>query len=264
VHADERRRHRVDRATHQREVHVAMHVILVSEQTEIAELRADLLLGDALDRTLLPQPMTNEVRDRADLEPVAHGESLEIRPARHGAVVVHDLDDHRRGIESRETRKIAARLRVARARQHATGLRHHGKDVPGLAQVFRARIRLDRGEHGVCAIVRGDPGGHTLRRLDREREVGAMFAVRLAHHERQAQLLATLGREREADEPAAEARHEVDVLRAHLLRGHHEIAFVLAILVVHDDDHAARGDVGEDVFDVVQWVHAGSDDRRST
>ena len=33
-----------------------------------------------------------------------------------------------------------------------------------------------------------------------------------------------------------------------------EVAFVLAILVVHDDDHAAGADVGEDFVDGVEFI----------
>ena len=88
-----------------------------------------------------------------------------------------------------------------------------------------------------------------------KREVGAMLAMRLADHERQPQLAAAFGGQRQADEAAPEARHEVDVLRAHFLRGHDEVAFVLAILVVHDHHHAPGGDVGEDFFDAVERLH---------
>ena len=41
-------------------------------------------------------------------------------------------------------------------------------------------------------------------------------------------------------EPAAVARHEVDRFRRDLLGGNRQVAFVLAIRVVHDDDDAAR------------------------
>ena len=195
-----------------------MHVILVGQQAERAELGLHRLLRDALHRAFLAQPVANQVGNRADLELVLLGELLEIRPPRHGAVVVHDLDDDRGGIEARESREIAARLGVSGAREHAAGLRHHREDVSGLAQVFGARVRSHRGDDGVRAIVRRDAGGHTLGGLDGQREVGAMFAVRLADHERQTQLAATLGGEREADESAAETRHEVDVLGPHVLR----------------------------------------------
>ena len=112
----------------------------------------------------------------------------------------------------------------------------------------------DRGTHGVRAVEGRDAGGHALGGLDGEGEVGAMLAVGAAHHQRQAQLAATLGRQREADQAAAVARHEVHVLGSHLRGGHDEVALVLAALVVEDDDHATGGEVGEDVLDAVETV----------
>jgi len=58
-------------------------------------------------------------------------------------------------------------------------------------------------------------------------------------HQRQAQLLATLAGQRQADQAAAVARHEVDVLGAGKRGCHDQVAFVLAVLVIHDDDHLA-------------------------
>src|SRR3954464_8444504 len=43
--------------------------------------------------------------------------------------------------------------------------------------------------------------------------------------------------------------HEVDVVGADELRGHDEVALVLAVLVVHDDDHASRGDLLQRLLD---------------
>jgi hypothetical protein len=211
--------------------------------------------------------VSDQVGDRADLELVLRCERLEVGAPRHRAVVVHDLDDDGGRVEAREPREVTAGLGVSGPGQHATGLRHHRKYVPGLAQVLGTRIGLHRRDHRVRAVVRRDAGGDAFRRFDGQREVGAMLAVRLADHQRQAQLAAALRGQREADEAAAETRHEVDVGGGDLLRGHHEVAFVLAILIVHDDDHAAGRDVGEDFFDAVerfQDVSPGLDERRST
>ena len=51
--------------------------------------------------------------------------------------------------------------------------------------------------------------------------------------------------EREADEPPPVRRHEVDGLGRHELGGHRQVALVLAILVVDEDDHLAGADVGD-------------------
>ena len=69
------------------------------------------------------------------------------------------------------------------------------------------------------------------------------------HHGRQAQALAALAGERQADQAAAEARHEVDGFGRDVVGGQHQVAFVLAVFLVDQDDHAAGAHVGDDVFD---------------
>ncbi len=194
------------------------------------------------------KPILDQIRDRADLQLVAPREPQQIVAARHRAVVVQDLDDHGRGLETREPREIAAGLRMAGAREHAAGLRHQREDVAGLTQVVGSRLGRDRGEDRARAIVRRDAGRHAFGGLDRDREVRRLAQVRVADHQRQTQLLAALARERQADQAAPVTRHEVHVLGPHLGRGHDEIALVLAILVVEDHDHLAAANRGDDVF----------------
>ena len=40
---------------------------------------------------------------------------------------------------------------------------------------------------------------------------------------------------------------------AHVLGGHDQVAFVLTVLVVHDDDHPAGTQVLEDLVDGIEW-----------
>ena len=89
------------------------------------------LLGDALDRALLLQPVADQVGDRADLQLMMLRELLQVRAARHRAVVVQDLDDRRGRLEAREPRQVAAGFGVPGARQHAARLRHQRKMWPG-------------------------------------------------------------------------------------------------------------------------------------
>ena len=172
----------------------------------------------------------------------------------HRPIIAHDLDDHGGRLEARESGEITPRLGVPGACQHAARLRHQRKDVPRLAQVLGSCTLGHRRAHGVRPVVGGDTGRHALGRLDGEREVGPVVAVGVAHHERQTQLPTALGGEREADQPAAEARHEIDVLGSHLGCGHQEVALVLAVFIVEDHDHATRSEIGEDVFDTIEAV----------
>ena len=94
-----------------------------------------------------------------------------------------------------------------------------------------------------------DPGGDALPRLDRDGERGAEGRLVLVGHLTQAELLAALRREAEADQPAAVGRHEVDRLGRDELRGDREVALVLAVLVVDDDDEPARADLLDRLLD---------------
>jgi hypothetical protein len=215
------------------------------------------LLGDALHRTFLFQPVANQVGDGADLEIVTLRELFEVGTARHGAVVIQDLDDRRGGLEASETSEITARLSVPRASEHAAGLRHQRKDVTRLTQIFRLGFASNRRTNGLRTIVSGDAGRHTLCRFDRKRKVGAMTFVGVAHHQRQTQLFATIASERETDQAACIAGHEIYILGAHELRGHDQVAFVFAILIVHDDDHFSGANVRQNFIDRIQF-HAGA------
>ena len=135
--------------------------------------------------------------------------------------------------------------------------------MAGLSQIFGPRIALHRRLNRTSTIVRRDAGRHAFCGFDRHGEIGRVRGTVDAHHQRQAQLSATISRQRETDQPARVARHEVHILGAHRIRGHDQIAFVLAILVIHDHDHAAGTDVRENFIDGIE-LHVIYDCGRST
>src|SRR5262249_5178345 len=71
----------------------------------------------------------------------------------------------------------------------------------------------------------------------------------LGHDERDLELVEPLGRHREADQAAPVACHEVDRFWRHLLGRNRQIALVLAICIVDNDDHAAGANRLDGVFD---------------
>ena len=66
-------------------------------------------------------------------------------------------------------------------------------------------------------------------------------------HLRQAELPAALLGQRQADQAAAMLGHEVDRLRRHVFGRHDEVALVLAVFFVDQDDHAASLQFGDDL-----------------
>src|SRR3546814_4968380 len=90
-------------------MHGIVDRVLIGHEAEIAELGADVRLGDALDGVLVVESITNQIGDRAELETVLARELFQIRTTCHRAVLVEDLDDHGRRLDTRQTREITAR-----------------------------------------------------------------------------------------------------------------------------------------------------------
>src|SRR3546814_15621070 len=90
-------------------MHGIVDRVLIGHEAEIAELGADVRLGDALDGVLVVESLTNQIGDRAELETVLARELFQIRTTCHRAVLVEDLDDHGRRPDTRPTREITAR-----------------------------------------------------------------------------------------------------------------------------------------------------------
>ena len=147
MHAHERRHRGIDAAAHEREVEVAMHVIFVAVQGELAEIGRHATLREVLDRAFGRESIPDQVGDGADPEAVLMGEALEIGAARHAAILVEDLDNDRgRPQPARRARSQPASVCPARV-SIATRLRHQRKDMAWLGQILGTRIRRD----GQCA-----------------------------------------------------------------------------------------------------------------
>ena len=87
-------------------------------------------------------------------------------------------------------------------------------------------------------------------RLDRHAERRLEPRGVLRHHQRDLELVEALAGHRQADQAAAVPRHEVDDLRRDLLDAAIvRSPFVLAVLVVDDDDHPAGADGLDGVLD---------------
>ena len=185
-------------------------------------------------------PVGDQVGDRDHLQPVALAVRDQVGHARHRAVVVHDLADHAGRGQAGEPREVDRRLGLAGALEHAAGLGLEREDVAGLDEVARPRGGVDRDLDRARAVGGGDAGGDALAGLDRDGERRLERRLVLGRHQVEPELVAALGRQRQADQPAAVLGHEVDRLGRDELGRHREVALVLAVLVVADDDHPAR------------------------
>jgi len=151
-------------------------------------------------------------------------------------------------IPAMRARSTLASVWPARTRTPALA-RAKRKDVAGAREILGPGLGIDGGEDGDGAVGSADAGGNAKARVDRFGKRGAVDRGVYGRHEGQVQLIATLFGERKANEAAAVLGHEVDGVGRNLFGGHGEVAFVLAVLVVNEDDHAALANFFDGFFD---------------
>ena len=202
-----------------------------------------------MDVLLGAQPVADQVRYRDHFQTVLPAEGGKLRNARHRAVVVHDFADDAGRCQIRQPGQIHGGFGLSRPHQYPAFAGAQRKHVAGPHQVSRARGRVDGGANGGGAVSGGDAGGDAVAGIDGFAEGGSVGGGIVVGHGAEAQVVAALGGERDADQAPAVLGHEVDLLRCDFLCRDGEVAFVFAVLVVHDDNHAALADFLDGFFD---------------
>ena len=233
-------------AAHQRQMRGVADAVAVNHQLEFALHGFDFTLGDALHQRFGATAVMNEIGDGTDLDAMLLTELDQVRQACHFAVFLQDFTDHRRRRHAGKLREITTRLGMTSAHQHTAVLRLQRENVAGLHDIHGAGVGAYRCLHRARAVRRRNTGGHPLRCFDRHREIGAQRRIVVRHHQRQVQLPAFLFGQRQADQAAAVARHEVDCFRRNKVRGLHEVTLVFAVFFINEDDHFAGPHVGDD------------------
>lgn len=113
-------------AIHQRAVEVEIEIAVVGRQNN------RLLF---LDEAFAFPSVGDEVLDRAHFEAVLALEFNQVRQSRHRAVILHDLTNHPRGVESGEAREVDRGLGVASSTENAAGFGLEREHMAWLDQV---------------------------------------------------------------------------------------------------------------------------------
>ena len=143
---------------------------------------------------------------------------------------------------------VDRRLGMAGADQHAAVPRDQREDVAGRDEMVGPLRGVDRHRDGAGAVGGGDAGRHPFLGLDRDGEGGLEPAVIVARHQRQLELVDALPGQRQADQAAAVPGHEVDRVGSRHLRGNDEVALILPVLVVDQDEHPAVARLVDDLL----------------
>ncbi len=255
MHADERRRFfgTFDIAAHQSDVGLAVEGRAIGDHAEVAVPGRNDSFALALNQAFVSHAVADDLSGGDHLELVLAAEIGQFRYARHASVVAHDLADDARGVESGHARKIDRGFGLPSSDKDAAFAGAQRKYVAGTHQVRGTRSGIDGDLDGAGAVSGADAGGDALASFDGFGEGGAEGRLVGVGHGTQAQVITALLGQREADESAAVAGHKVDGLGRNFFRGHGEVAFVLAVLVIDDDDHTSGAHLFQRSGNITEW-----------
>ena len=214
-------------------------------------------LGDAFDMFFMLAAVLDEVGDGDQRKSVFIGEDAKFVGLGHRALVLlaDDLADRAGRSQPGHPGQVHGGLSVTGSAQHTAVLgaqRHH---VSGFGEVVDATGRVGQQSHGGGPVRCGDPSSHTCFGVDGDGIGGSVLVLIHRIHGQQAEPVADRALQWHAQVAGGVADHEGDQFRGGFLGGEDEVALVLAVLVVDDDDGPPRCDVGNRPFDGVQPRH---------
>ena len=239
-----------DASLAQGEMRLRVHHRRVGNQIKLPVSRRQLQCHLALDETLALAPVLDDVLDGAHLEVVLAGEGAQVGQARHTAVGINNLANDRRFFQTGQPCQVDAALGMAGAHEHAAFAGTQPVHVAVAAdQIGGRRALIKHDFYRAGPIEGGDTGGDAgpgVKFHSQRRDLGIGRGI---GHRLEMELVADGRRHGQANHAAGVAHHEVDRLRRRLFRGHDQVAFVLPILVVDQDDHAPGPQFGNGFLD---------------
>ena len=231
----------------------AVRFLAERSDPEIAPLRGQGNRHALLDDRLLLEAVSDQRSDRDDFQVEFFGNLLKLRQTGHRAVLVHDFDQRACGLQSGQTGQVDSGLGVSRAAQHAFVPRAQGIDMSRTAQVGRLCRRVGQRTDGRGAVVDRDARSAVVaQQVDRYGEGRAEQRGVVFLHHIETQFGAAFLRQGCAQHAAAFFEHEVYDFGGDLLRRDDEVAFVLSVLVVHDDNGFADAEVFDDLLYTIE------------
>ena len=220
----------------------AIDFAFVGDGAEFSVGSGEQTFSNAEDVALVLETVADELGDGEHFEAVFAAEAGEVGHAGHGSVVVHDFADDSGGDEARHASEVDGGFGLAGANEDSAAAGAKREDMAGAGEVVRGGARINGDLDGAGAVVGGDSGGDTFARFDSFSKCGAEAGGVLVGHGAEAEVVSALLGEGKADEASSVTGHEVDGLGSDELGGKSEVAFILAVLVVDNDDHAAGAD----------------------
>ena len=239
---------------HQGHMVLAVEAVHKAVGHEIAVLGGHLGHCHLIHQLVVALAVVLQVLDGDEGETVALRELHELGSAHHGAVLPHDLAAQAAGLQPRQTAQVHGGLGVALPLQDTILFGQQGEHVPRPPEVLRLGPLLHALEGGHRPLRRRNAGGGG-HMVDGDGEGRLVVVGVVLDHLGEAKLSDVLLRHGHADEALAVGGHEVDVLGGGELRRADEVALILPIGIVGDQNELALPQVLQGLLDGVKLCH---------
>ena len=115
--------------------------------------------------------------------------------------------------------------------------------MPRTDKILRSRARVGERANRGGALLGRNAGRQSLAPVDGDGEGCRQRRFVKSYHRRAAQRISPLAGKRHGDDATGVAHEKGELLLVCVLGCHNQIALVLSVRVVGDDDHPARGDL---------------------
>ena len=227
---------------------------LIGIAGERADFGFNRKFADTLDQPLARLPIGDQIGDGDPRQAVALREGGDLRSAHHRAVVIHQLGEHADRRQAGEPAKIDASLGMAGAHEHPAFLGDQRKHMARPHEVARAHIAVGERAHGIGTLLRRDAGRQAMADIDRDGKGGTERRIVARHHRIEMQPPRFIVRQGRADDARGMADDERHLFGRAQRSGDEQIALILPIVVVGDDDDLAACESADDGVDALVGV----------
>lgn len=125
--------------------------------------------------------------------------------------------------------------------------------MTGPSEILWSGLGINRGEYCGRAIRSGDTSRDAFPRVDRDGKRGSQIGCVIGDLGSQVQFVATFFCEGQANQAARMPGHEINDFRRGFFGSADKVAFIFAIFIIDDDDHATVTNFGGGFFDGGKW-----------
>ncbi len=201
-----------------------------------AERRFERKLAFLFDQRFLALTIGDEISHRHLLHAMGLRKGRNLRAAHDGAVIIHQFADNADERQACQLAEIDCRFRMAGAHQHAAFAGYQRKDMAGSGEIRSACVWVGEVANRHIAVAGGNACGRAVFEVYGNGKGGGVGAIVFRDHGVEIEAFCLFPWHGRADDAGGVAHDKGHFFRRAVHRGNDQIAFVFAVVIIHDNN----------------------------